>query len=1065
MNAIRARTLRIALSSTALAVAFVSTGANAQTAPGDAQTATPAPVPSVSQTAQPDNSSSDEIVVTGSRIRRDTFSTPSPVNIITRDDRVLAGSRSTADILQSSTISSGTSQINGSFLGFVSEGGPAASTVGLRGLGSSRTLVLLNGRRLAPAGVGPQLVSADLNTLPTAMVSRVEVLREGASSVYGSDAIAGVVNVITDTKINGLTVDAFTDQPIQYGGGGRTYRLSATGGVTFDRGHLTASVEYREQTGLRVGDRKEFSCPRDLYFSPTTGQEIGQHDPVTGKLMCFPYVTGGGSGIASGYGIAGFVADFGDGYQNYPATRVTYPNGNINQFIQVNGLDRASASNTQLQDHIQSPVKTMTGYLNGAYELHGLGDAEIYGEALFTRRESYQDSSYQLNFSGGGLSPNNNMFGGDYYGTPLSQLGNFPLSPFFPNSLAAGSPATGALNSFTPFIVPDRTTRSSQRIDFMRANGGLRGKLGLGDWRYDANFQYSKTKSTNTLEQIDVGHLNNVLQVVLAPAGTPENLITRAIPGQAGAGNAYTCASNVGTNGAIIAGASCAPLNLYDPNIMIGGHIPDNVFNYLWQNQVGHTTFDQQTFSLNLDGTLFNLPGGPVKAAIGFEHRYDHINDVPSLSAQNGTLYNYSSAGITKGSDVVNEVYGEVDVPLITKKPFFYDLEVNLSGRYTHYRSYGSDFTYHINGQWAPVPEVRFRANYGTSFRAPNLYEQNVADQTGFYGAGVDPCGNMDTTPTTSTLYKNCLAQLTPILGAAGASTFIASAGPQVTTRGGKDNLKAEHSTSWGVGAVLNTPKSVADISLAIDYFNIDVRDEVTTLGNLILNRCYESDNFGPSNPYCALIAPRLPATDPQKGNLSSFLNPYLNVAQQKVSGIDFDLRYTQPVFGGKFIGELQATRMLHQEFQQFAGEPIVDYNGTLGVQGAGAGPKWTGNLDLRYVFPGDRVTFRWGITYVGPQQGYSGVDASEFTAPSLGPIAVDLHAEPYWEHGVSVQYSWKKIGQITFGVNNLFNALPPTLSSFPFSDGQFTRIGNYFNSSNYSILGRTMFLNVTRSF
>ncbi|MDQ2877895.1 MAG: TonB-dependent receptor plug domain-containing protein, partial [Pseudomonadota bacterium] len=180
--------------------------------------------------ATPTKGEGDDIVVTGSRIRRDNFSTASPVDIITREDRVLAGSRSTADVLQSSSVTSGTSQVNGSFLGFVSEGGPAASTVGLRGLSSSRTLVLLNGRRLAPAGVGPQLVAADLNVLPTAIVQRIEVLREGASSVYGSDAIAGVINVITDAKINRITADLFTDQPIEHGGGGRNYRASLTAG-------------------------------------------------------------------------------------------------------------------------------------------------------------------------------------------------------------------------------------------------------------------------------------------------------------------------------------------------------------------------------------------------------------------------------------------------------------------------------------------------------------------------------------------------------------------------------------------------------------------------------------------------------------------------------------------------------------------------------------------------------------------------------------------------------------------------------------------------------------------
>ncbi|MBO9712872.1 TonB-dependent receptor [Sphingomonas sp.] len=1039
------------LASTLLAGSMlVATAAAAQDAPADNNQSVELP--------STDSTEADDapIIVTGSRIHRDNFTTPSPVNVYTRDDRVLAGSRTTAEILQSPAVTSGTSQINGSFLGYVSEGGAAASTVGLRGLSSSRTLVLLNGRRLAPAGVGPQLVSADLNTLPTAMVQRIEVLREGASSVYGSDAIAGVVNVITDDKVNGLTFDAFTDQPIEHGGGGRSYRLSATGGKVFDRGHITASFEYRQQTGLRVGDRKEFSCPRDLYFDPTTGAEVGQHDPVTGQLMCFPYTTNGGSGIASGYGIA-------QSFYPQPASRITYNNGDINQIKAVNGLDRTSASPTQLQDHLLSPVKTYTGYVNGAYELGMLGDAEIYGEGLFTRRESHQDGTYQLNLSGGGLSPNNEIYGGDYYGTPLSVYG-FPTSPFYPNAVAAAG-----YQVFTPFVVPDRTTRSSQRIDFVRANGGLRGSLGLGDWHYDANFQYSLTKSRYELELIDVSRLNNALQTIEAPAGTPDNLVTVALPGQAGAGGRYTCASNY-SGGTLVSGASCVPLNLYDPAIMLGGHIPSNVFDYLFVDNVGHTTFRQQTFSLNLDGTLFNLPAGPVRAAVGFEHRYDFINDVPSEAAQNGTLYNYSSAGITTGSDIVNEVYGELNIPIVKEKPFFYDLELDGSVRYTHYRSYGSDTTYHLNAQWAPAEFIRFRGNYGTSFRAPNLYEQYVADQTGFYGSAVDPCANVGTLDHSSTVYKNCITELTPILGTdnpltpqiEGAQGFIATAGPQVTTRGGAGNLKAEHSTSWGVGGVLTLPKTIADFSFAVDYYHIKVKDEVSVLGNLILDRCYEADDFGPNNPYCALIAPRLPASDPQKGNLSSFLNPYLNVAQQGVSGIDFDLRYSTPLFGGKFRLAAQATRMLHQTFQLFATDPVNDYNGTLGVQGAGSGPKWVGDVDLRYTLPSNNVTVRWGIKYVGPQN--SG-DGETVAAPLVGNVLTDLHAEPYWEHGVSIQFRWADVGQITMGANNLFNALPPTLSSYPTSGGQFTRVGNYYNSSNYDLLGRTLFINVTRSF
>ncbi|WP_447754748.1 TonB-dependent receptor domain-containing protein [Sphingopyxis fribergensis] len=985
--------------------------------------------------------------MTGSRVRRDNFETPNQVNVITRDDSVLAGSRSTADILQDSSVTSGTSQINGSFLGFVSEGGPAASTVGLRGLSSSRTLVLLNGRRLAPAGVGPQLVAADLNVLPSAVIQRIEVLREGASSVYGSDAIAGVINVITDTKVDGLTLDVFTDQPVEHGGGGRNYRASLVAGKVFDRGHITASFEYRERTGMRVGDRKEFRCPRDLYFDPATGAEVGAVDPETGQLQCFPYTTNGGSGTASGYGI---YFKFSNGEQG----RILYDENGNTQI--VNGIYRGAPSKAQLRDHVISPVRTYTGFLDASYELGILGDAEIYSEGMFTRRESHQEFTGQISIDTAVLNPAIEIYGGSYNGTPLSDYG-YPTSPFFPNALAAQD-----INYYTPFVVPNKQRRSSQRVDFLRWNGGLRGNLGIGDWRYDGNFQYSRTKAKSIITQTTVERMSNALRTVLAPAGTPENLITRATAYQAGAGNAYTCASNLDSGGNLIAGASCVPFNMYDLAILRDGNVPSNVYDYLYQDDVSRTKFEQTTITLNIDGSLFEIPGGTVRAAVGYEHRRDKIVDTPSADAQAGTLYNYSSGQITRGSDTVDEVYGELNIPLLSDLPFARLLELDISGRYTHYKSYGSDFTYHINGQWAPNDIIRFRGNYGTSFRAPNLYEQFVADQTGFYGGDVDPCTGFGTAyQPGDTVYNNCLAALQPILGA-NAVNYVATGGPRVTTRGGAGLLSAEKSRSYGFGGIITAPAGWANLSIAIDYWNVKVRGEVTTLGNLILNRCYEADDF-PNNEYCALIDPRRPAGDAQQGTLSAFLNPYLNVSQQAAEGIDFDVRLSTPVAGGRFTARAQATRNLHQYYQLFAADEKTDYNGTLGVQGFGAGPKWVGNLDLRYEFPGDQVTIRYGLSYVGKQ------DSSEYgegvPSPFLGAVNYDLVAEAYWEHGASVQWKLEDIGQITFGVNNLFNAKPPIISSCPVSGCQYTRIGNRFNSSNYDLVGRSLFLNVTRTF
>ncbi len=328
-----------------------------------------------------------------------------------------------------------------------------------------------------------------------------------------------------------MTIDGFADHPLY--GVGESMRGSITAGKTFSRGHILASFEFRKQGGVRVGDRSDFSCPTEGFTK--NGVPVGSIDPATGKVSCFGYALGTGAGTASGYGIGGVIAPY---YAPgvFPVGRFTYtdPNG---PFRTVNGLTRVSPSPQQLQDHVISPVKTYTGYVSGAYDLDALGSAELYGEALFTRRESHQDYTPQLSLNLQQLSPNIQIFGGTYYGTPLSNFGSYPLSPFFPNNLA-----NAGINRFTPFIIPDQESHTSQTVNYLRANGGLRGNLGFGDWRYDANLQYARTRSSYTVTGTDISHLNNSLITALAPAGTPSNVITVALPGQAGRRGAVTLA-------------------------------------------------------------------------------------------------------------------------------------------------------------------------------------------------------------------------------------------------------------------------------------------------------------------------------------------------------------------------------------------------------------------------------------------------------------------------------------------------------------------------------------------
>ncbi|MBV9528119.1 TonB-dependent receptor [Sphingomonas sp.] len=1009
------------------------------------------------------------IVVTGSRIRRNNFNTPQNVDIITRDDQILAGTRSTSEVLQSATVTSGTSQINGSFLGYLSDNGQAASTVGLRGLGSQRTLVLLNGRRLAPAGVGPQLVAADLNVLPTSLVQRIEVLREGASSIYGSDAIAGVINIITDTSINGVTLDGYSDHPL-YAKYGDTMRASITAGKTFSRGHITGAFEFRNDQGLRLGDRKDTSCVRELAYRDDNNQEVGQMVPGGTALRCFPFERDV-LGSPQGYGV-------GASFNGAPGVRLSlqgYDTGNPTLFgPPANVRPGAAPGNYSylpetrklfLDNTVQSPIKTFTGYLNGAYDLGILGDAELYGEGLFTRRLSHQWSTDRIDYQSVPNYDQAQLYGGNYAGTPLEQYG-FPVTPFFPVAWA-----NAGYNYFGPFIMPNRLFEQKQKVDFWRANGGLRGNLGFGDWRYDANVQLSRTKSREDVQTPLGYNLGNTAITALAPSGVPGQYTVTALPGQVGAGNVYTCASNL-TDGAYN-GGKCVPINFFDPNVLINGNLPQAAYDYLYPMvNYTRTKFKDETYSLALDGTLFQLPGGAVKAAVGVERRHSHIEDRPGAERAAGDLLYYGTAGNTIGSDTVNEAYAEFDAPILKDRPFFNLLEIEGSGRYTHYQSYGNGFTYHASAQWSPIPALRFRGNYGTNFRAPNLYEQFIADEVGYYGVSVDPCVNFAAQyQPTDTVYKNCLAALTPILGN-NATKFDPPGGSiPVTTSGGRGVLKAEKARTYGFGAVVTVPRRIADISLSADYWHVKVKGEVGQLGNLILTYCYEATDFA-TNPYCALIGPRLTVDQvvqpDQAGVIGSFRNPYVNISKQIASGIDFDARFATPLFGGNFQAQLQATRNLSQKLEIFPGQGLTEYNGTLGYPGQNGGPKWVGTLDARFK-TASNITLRWGVKYIGPsnsqdQDPHLTINTCEGDpTPCPTKIHYDLTAEAYWEHGASVQFEWPNVGQITFGMNNIFNAKPPVISS-AYKVG-YSRFGNFFGGGAYDYRGRSAFVNVTRSF
>ena len=245
-------------------------------------------------------SADQEVVVSGSRIKRDNYSTAAPVQIIRNEDSVLAGFSSTTEVLQGTAVTGGQSQINNAYGGYVTEGGPGANTLGLRGFGPTRSLILLNGRRMAPSGTRGAVGAADLNTLPSSIIDRIEVLKDGASSIYGSDAVAGVVNIITKTNLTG--VSASLNQTGTEHGGGNTTNFSLAGGFVSDKTRFSGSFNHTKRTDLTLGDRDWTSCNTDYRRKLVDGVmgdwgNADYIDPATGKIKCYPITSTGSNGV------------------------------------------------------------------------------------------------------------------------------------------------------------------------------------------------------------------------------------------------------------------------------------------------------------------------------------------------------------------------------------------------------------------------------------------------------------------------------------------------------------------------------------------------------------------------------------------------------------------------------------------------------------------------------------------------------------------------------------------------------------------------------------------------
>jgi len=954
----------------------------------------------------------EKIVITGSRIRGGGFDEARPVDIILGDSAIGQGITDLGSLLRNSTVASGSSQVTAaSSTAFVQNGGEGTQTLSLRGLGANRTLVLLNGRRAGPAGTRGGVSSFDFNVLPISLVERVEILKDGASSVYGSDAVAGVVNIITK-KGDGGNVDVSYSQPSE--SGGESFRINGTYGSTFENGSFRVTADYQKQSELKKGDRNAFSCGEEFIFDQDTGARADNIDPRTGNPWCndaiwghvwlYDYQGEGGNVPTSRFTLAQYDYD-GDLAQYLPAIATDPSNPNFlttpPDWYLVN-YDRASDALTNADHPFQDEtslipqIEIASVFAQADYEISD--NMMAYSELLLSRRKS-EANGYRQYYS--------YIYNGEYNAFAGDFLGGYDLAEGW-----------GGANWISPTPITDHAD-SGQTVDYARFVLGLTGDV--GDWYYDVSYQSSRSE----------GEYRN--DIIFNDSVRDQN---------------FASGSCVGSTSSV-RGVDCIDVPWLDPQLL-AGNISDEVRAFLFGQDTGLTVYTQSTLEGFVSGDIFELPAGPVSAVFGASYQKDEIEDTPGEQTLLSNAWGASSAGITAGEDNTTAVFTEIRIPLLEDVFLAKSVELEMSGRYTDVDSFGDDTTYKVGLNWALTEAWRVRASKGTSFRSPALFELYLADQTSFARqSNVDPCVRWGTQ-----LDRNAISQRTADNCAADgiADDYAGGAiSATVVTGGGAGVLEAETSTSKTIGLIW-TP-DFADLSVSIDHFDFEIIGEVTQLGGSnILNQCYSSEFFA-TDPLCNQFD-----RNPIDQRVETIRDSFINIASQNNKGYDIALRYSVDVDGGSFLFDTQHTFQEESSRELFAGT-LTDTNCEFGD------PKHVASYNMS--FNKNDWSLNWNINYVGAvsnEQSY--FDDRGITDTVIEGTSYDivLRSDSVMYHSFSFTYELTDMGLTTvFGVANAFNVAPPRVTTLNF--GEISNQGNSAFYSQYDWLGRRFFLNASYTF
>ena len=1011
--------------------------------------------------AQEATDGQDEIIVTGSRIAQPNLTSTSPLTVVSPEEVKLQGATRIEDVLNSLP------SVAASQASTLSNAADGTASVDLRGLGTARTLSLVNGRRLIPGDPSPTgSNAADINIIPGAVLKRVEVLTGGASSVYGADAVAGVVNFIVDTDFEGFRLDSqfsffqhnnnnefirpfinargfpFPDGSIT---DGEAFDATAMFGASFadDRGHLMAYAGYRKINAITQDARDYSAC----VLQNTGGGANNCGGSLTnekGTVILFDTSLNTASSTVYEFGPGGAFTNTTSRFNFAPTNYFQRPD------------ERYTAgffANYEINDMIKPYAEFMFMDDETVAQIAPSGD---FGNTLTLNCDNPLMSAAQLAV----ICDADNLINGF--------IGAFPTAvaaPFNPTPAAApivffdafGNAYNQGFAQILRRNVEGGPRRSNLGHTTFRAVIGSKGDLGE-NWSYDAYFQFSEVNYSQVFEnEFSIVRLNRAL-----------NAVTDTRVGSPTFGQAVCRSVLDGTD------LACVPYNVFAG---AGAASPESVA-YLSATgfQSGETR--ESVFNASVTGDLtpygvkFPSADNGVQINAGVEWRKEALDLKTDNAFQTGDLTGQGAPTLpTAGDFEVLEFFAETQIPIINEG-IVHELSLNAGYRRSDYdtsggNSFGTN-TYKVGAEISPIPDFRLRGSYNRAVRAPNIQELFATPFVGLSGSN-DPCATG--VPITATDF-GCIAQGIPV----GSGVTANPAGQYNGLLGGNPDLQPETAKTWTVGGVIQ-PSAVPGFALTVDFFNIKIDDAINGFGvDAILNHCVATATATFTPDSCGLVN-RDPAGSLWLTPFGFVENLPGNVGSVQTKGVEFASTYSRDIGNLGSLGfSFQGTKLLAYDVNNGLTDPY-DCAGLYGPTCSAGGttssgaplPKWRHKARLTYTTPFDlNVSAQW--RYIGSVDAETTVVNATLNPPGTFNFDPGLHIGGQSYFDLVAVYSLKDAYTMRFGVNNLLDREPPLVTS-----GNGNRAGSNLcptgpcngntYPATYDALGRYLFVNVTLDF